>query len=224
MINPSIPPVRSIETPGFKERHSLAVRIWHWIFFLAIAASLVTVLLNATVFKARNNIGMVQQQLQEKGISVSADQARGVAHEFSDKLWNIHKIIGYVLGGLLLVRILLEFIQPRDEKLRIKLRRALNFIPHSPKEKEGKRHYTWVKWGYVVFYFLILVMALTGLGLAFEDAPFLKVWQRSIRNVHSFNQYLLYGYMLLHIGGVIVADISDHPGLVSGMINGKERA
>src|SRR5882762_6662282 len=179
MITPTIPVVRSVDGPGFKERHSLAVRIWHWVFFLAIAASLVTVLLNATVFKAGNNIVMVQQQLQEKGVTVNLGQARAVAHEFSDKLWNIHKIIGYVLGGLLLIRILMEFIQPRDEKLRIRLRRALNFIPHTPKEKSERRHYLQVKWGYLVFYFLILVMALTGLGLAFEDAPFLKDWQGS---------------------------------------------
>src|SRR5258708_40267507 len=85
-----------------KQKNSAAIRIWHWITALGFAASLITVLLGSTLFKTRNNISTVTEEVAAKGGSVSPDQARSVAHAFSDKLWDTHKIIGYVLCFLLL--------------------------------------------------------------------------------------------------------------------------
>ncbi len=95
--------------------------MWHWVFFLVLTASLVTVLFASTVFRTRSTIGLVQDQLQEKGVVVTKDQARSVAHEFSDRLWNLHTAIGYVLCGLSFCQIVIEFCQPREEKLGMKL-------------------------------------------------------------------------------------------------------
>ena len=211
------------KTVGFHEGHSAAIRIWHWAFFLGVAATLITVLLASTVFRTRNNISMVQEQLQQKGMTVSQDQARSVAHEYNDKLWGLHTYIGYFLCGLLLVRILIEIAQPGEEKLRNRLMRALHLSPGTLKERLERQHYIRVKVMYIVFYCLILTMALTGIGLAFEDFPLFKTWHQGITQVHSFVQYLIYGFILLHLGGVIMADLGEHKGLVSGMIHGKRR-
>jgi Ni/Fe-hydrogenase 1 B-type cytochrome subunit len=207
----------------FNENHSLAIRIWHWTFFLVLTASLVAVLFGSTVFRTKDNITLVQEQLQKKGATVSKDQAMAVAHEFSDKLWNLHKFIGYVLCALLLSRIIIEMAQLREEKLRVKIKKALGFKSGIPAEKMEQQHYIQVKIGYVVFYILILTMALTSLGLAFEDAPIVKDIQRPIKQVHSFVQYFIYGYILIHLLGVIRADLGKHKGLVSGMTHGKKR-
>ena len=207
--------------PVFREPHSLAIRIWHWIFFVFLTASLATVLLASTVFRTRNTIGLVQQQLQEKGAIVSEDQARAVAHAYSDKLWDLHTYLGYVLVGLLLSRIVIEITQPGDEKLRNKLKKAAGFPVADALGERERQHYLWVKRGYVLFYVLIGVMALTGLGLAFEDAPVLKEWHRGIKQVHALGQYFIYGFIVIHLAGVVRADWGKHKGLVSGMIHGK---
>jgi len=211
------------EIPGFNDRYSLAIRIWHWIFFLFLTATLVTVLLASTVFRTRNNISLVQEQLQEKSVIVSNDQARAVAHAYNDKLWILHTYIGYVLCVFLLARILIEITRPGEEKLGARIKKAMGFRAVLPEDKMEQRHYLQVKWGYVVFYLLILIMALTGLGLAFEDAPFLKTFHGAIKQVHSFVQYFIYAYILLHLAGVIRADLGKYQGLVSGMIHGKKR-
>jgi Ni/Fe-hydrogenase 1 B-type cytochrome subunit len=203
------------------EPHSVAIRIWHWIFFLVLTASLTTVLFGSTLFKTKRNIASVQTLLQEKGASVNKGQARAVAHAYSDKLWDLHTYIGYVLAGLLLSRIIIELAQPGEEKLTVKLRKAAAFVPANDLQKGDKNHYLLVKWVYVVFYILIGTMALTGLGLAFEDVPFLRDWHRAITQVHRFVQYFIYGFILLHLGGVIRADLGKQKGLVSGMIHGK---
>lgn len=207
----------------FKQPHSLAIRIWHWTFFLTLTATLVTVLFASTLFRTRNTIGLVQNQLQEKGITVTKDQARAVSHEFSDQLWDLHKVIGYVLCGLLLSRIIIEIFQPREERLMGRLKHALGFAPGNASERTDRTHYVRVKRTYLIFYLLILIMALTGLGLAFEDNPLLKAWHGNIKQVHSFVQYLIYGFILCHLVGVIWTDGNRHNGLVSGMIHGKKQ-
>lgn len=204
----------------FNEKHSLLIRIWHWTTFLLFFATLTTVLLASTLFTTRSNIKMVQEQVQSKGGSVTADQARSVAHEYSDKLWNTHKIIGYVLCFSLLSRILIEVSQSKEEKISARFKHALDYSSKKTNPEGDHAHYLLVNRGYILFYILFLVMALTGLVLAFEDVEFLKPIHKASNSIHSFTQYLIYFYILAHIVGVIRADIGRNKGIISGMING----
>lgn len=94
------------------------------------------------------------------------------------------------------------------------------FQPTTAEESNEKKHYLTIKWTYVVFYILILVMASTGPVLAFENVPFFQQIRRPVKSVHSFTQYLIYAFALLHIAGVVPADNLHYPGLVSRMIGG----
>ncbi len=175
------------------------------------------------MFKIKENVGMVTEQLERKGVTVTENQARGVAHEYSDKIWMLHKYVGYGLCFLLLSRVLLEAAQPNEEKYKVKLKRALGFEAKSDSDKEDKKHYLLVKRGYLLFYFLFFVMALTGLGLAYEDLKFLDPIHDSLKNLHKYTQYTIYAYILLHLVGVVKEEIGKHNGIVSGMIHGKKR-
>jgi hypothetical protein len=53
-------PLTSQPSPvTFIEPHSLAIRIWHWTFFVVLTASLTTVLFASTLFRTRDNIAGV---------------------------------------------------------------------------------------------------------------------------------------------------------------------
>ena len=104
-------------TSYFTQKHALAIRIWHWVTFILFTATIIMVLLANTLFDTRGNIGMVQDQIKDKGGMVTNDQARNVAHEYNDKLWNTHKIIGYFLCFALLSRIVIEIAISKEEKI-----------------------------------------------------------------------------------------------------------
>ncbi|MEO6915409.1 MAG: cytochrome b/b6 domain-containing protein [Chitinophagaceae bacterium] len=212
-----------IENSLFSERHSLSVRIWHWLLFLGISCTLITVLLASTFFSTGDNITLVQEQIESKGGSVTKIQARAVAHEYNDKLWMLHKYIGYGLSFLLLSRVFIEIFHSKEEKLSAKIKNALN-VPGRLFAFSDKSHYLMAKAGYLFFYSIFLVMALTGLGLAFEDVPFLKEIHGPIKSVHSFVQYLIYFYIIAHLIGTVRADVTSHSGIISGMINGNKKA
>ena len=59
---------------------------------------------------------MVQEQVQQKGVLFTEKQASAVAHEYSDKLWMLHKCIGYSLSFLLLWRIIARITIDKEKK------------------------------------------------------------------------------------------------------------
>ena len=202
----------------FKSKHALAIRIWHWITFSLFTATIIMVLLANTMFNTHDNINMVQDQVKEKGGLVTPDQAKNVAHEYNDKLWNTHKIIGYFLCFALLSRIVIEVALSKEDKILNKIKQAKSLAIQQP-EISGTTHYLLVKYSYLFFYLLFFIMAATGLILAYEDVEFLKPIHNSSKSIHEFCQYLMYGYIVVHLVGVIRADVTKYPGLISRMIN-----
>ncbi len=198
---------------SFNENHSLAVRLWHWVTSVTIIFTIVLVLMGTFMFKMHDNIPMVQEQLEHKGVTVTKDQARSVAHEYSDKIWMLHKYVGYGLAFLLLCRIILE----------TKIKNALGFQANTVSEKEDRTLFLYVKRGYLLFYLIFIVMGLSGLVLAFEDVKALDPIHDLMGDVHEYTQYLIYAYILLHLMGVIREEMGKYPGIISGMIHGKKR-
>ncbi len=195
----------------------LSVRLWHWLTVVLMIGAVTTVLLNSTLFKTRNNIAMVQAQVQSEGGSITEKQARSVAHEYNDKLWMVHKYIGFGLSFLLLCRIVAEVTISKEKKLRTRIQQAINI----PVKSTESKHYLYVQYGYVVFYLLLFFMALTGLVLAFEDWQWLDAVHKPAKQIHGFLQYGFYAYAVLHIAGTIRADLTNYGGIISRMINGK---
>ncbi|HLZ15701.1 MAG TPA: cytochrome b/b6 domain-containing protein [Cyclobacteriaceae bacterium] len=208
---------------SFNENHSFALRIWHWATSLTIIFTIVLVLMGTFMFRMRDNIGMVQEQLEHKGAAVTKDQARSVAHEYSDKIWMLHKYVGYGLAFLLFCRVVLESMQPGEEKFKTKIKNALGFQAKTDGEKSERRLYLYVKRGYLLFYLIFIVMALSGLVLAFEDVKALDPIHGLMGDVHEFTQYLIYTYILVHLIGVVREEIGKHPGIISSMVHGKKR-
>lgn len=214
------PTRRSPVHPQQIKKNSPGLRLWHWLNALVITGSLLTVLLNSTLLKTRKNAVFIHDQLKEAGATVTNDQARSVAHELSDKIWTLHTYFGYVLVGLVVFRLLLEFFQVADQKFIRNLKSAYSKYNGIKEQRETARHDFWVKTVYAMFYLMIITMALTGLCLAFEDdVPALKAIH-AFREIHQFTMYLILAFIFVHLAGVFLAERKESPGIVSDMING----
>jgi Ni/Fe-hydrogenase 1 B-type cytochrome subunit len=212
-----------IRSSLFIQKHSVAIRIWHWSTFIVMSFSMITVLFASTLLDPKGNIGEVQSQLKEKGAIVTEDQAWAVTHAFEDKMWDLHKFLGYALSLLLLARIVIEFTQTKEEKLQTKIKSALQLYKRKGHDFKESKHYLIVKWSYVLFFVLLLFMAVTGLLLAFGfELGLPRETHHLIKEIHGFGQYLIYTFVFFHIAGVVIADLGKSIGIVSGMINGGE--
>jgi Ni/Fe-hydrogenase 1 B-type cytochrome subunit len=217
-----IEPVRRDIGPPYQiKKHSAPLRLWHWLNTIIISGSLITVLINSTITDQRGTSGLVKDELQKSGVSVSNDQARSVAHALSDSVWDVHKYFGYCLAGLLLFRLLLEFFQVADQKFIRRLKRAYVQFNTIKKNRQESLHDLTVKIIYAVFYVLLIIQVITGLFLSFEDAmaPFKSI-RHSVKDVHGFCMYLILAFIVVHLAGVFLAERKNSKGIVSDMING----
>ena len=206
------------------KKNSASLRFWHWANFIVITGSLLTVLLNRTVTGGRSTRPFFKETLEKAGAKITDDQAKQLAHDFSDKIWDIHTDFGYFLAGLFLFRILLEFFQIADQKLIRKLKAAYSHFKTVKEQRQAALHTLSVNITYLVFYILLLIMVVTGLFLAFEDAmePY-KAIRHSVKEVHGFVMYLILAFTTAHLIGVFLAEHrKDGKGIVSDMINGGE--
>jgi Ni/Fe-hydrogenase 1 B-type cytochrome subunit len=202
------------------KKNSASIRLWHWLNAIVISGSLLTVLLNSTLLKTRKAAVVIQDQLKEAGATVTNDQARHAAHELSDKVWTLHTYLGYGLAALVVFRLLLEFFQLADQKFLTALKRLYQQYKATKQNRAQVKHDFWVKTLYAMFYLMIIIQCITGLCLAFEDdVPALKAIH-AIREIHAFNMYLILGFIVMHLGGVYLAERKNQPGIVSDMING----
>ena len=214
---------QSIQSSLFIQKHSKFIRIWHWLTFLVLAFSMITVLFASTLLEPRDNIGLVQNQLKEKGAVVTQDQAWGVTHAFEDKMWDLHKYIGFGLAFLLLSRIVIEFSLSEEEKLQARIKNVLLLYNQTGPDKKENRHYLLVKWSYLLFYILLFFMSVTGMMLAFGfELGLSRQINHFIKEIHGFGQYLIYAFVFVHLCGVVIADIGKSKGIISGMIHGGE--
>jgi len=214
---------QGIESSPFIQKHSSLIRIWHWVTFLVLSASMITVLINATMLNPRDNIGLVQNQLKEKGLTASEEQAFAVSHEYEDKMWDVHKLLGFGLAFLLVARVLIEITLPGNEKIRSRIKNTMSLLKLNDENKVQYKHYLNVKRVYMLFYTILILMALTGLGLAFgRDLGFTREIHNAVKTVHSILQYCMYAFVLIHLIGVVIAENTKDKGIVSGMINGNK--
>ena len=214
------PSIKDIEHLNQKKKYSSPLRLWHWLSAIVIAGSLLTVLANSTITNNRKNAAIIKTELLNNKIAVNSDQARSAAHEISDKVWELHTYFGYILAALLLFRLIVEILQPADQKLIPKIKSAYSNYLVIKQHRELARQEFVVKTLYAVFYLLLMIMVVTGLCLAFEDnvAALKKI--HAIKEIHGFCMYLIIAFIVVHLAGVFLAERKDSPGIVSDMING----
>ncbi len=205
----------------FIQTNSAAIRIWHWLTFLFVIALMITVLLESTVLNQRQNIPVVQAELQKKGVTVNNNQALAVSHLYAEKMWDLHKLLGYALTFLVLARIVIEVTQKKEEGMKFRFENALQGLQQSGDNNKDLLHYLLVRISYSVFYLVLLAMATTGMLIAFgSDLGISGPVRHTIKEVHGIFQYLIYAFVAFHLVGVILAELKKAKGIVSGMING----
>lgn len=198
----------------FKKYQPLVIRLWHWADAFLILGLLLTVLLRKTLLSWRTNSKLIEGMMQENGTPVTFEFARKVAVTIRDPLWDWHIYMGYALAAFFVVRLIAAFMnrgKDRQRSLR-NLFKARNF------------HVFGAYLLYRVFYFMTAFMIISGLILVFKEQ---LGWEKntfsSIKELHELSMWFFVGFVVLHIGGVVLTEVKDEPGLVSDMINGGKK-
>lgn len=69
-----------------------------------------------TFLSWRTNAAFIETKIQESGGSVTPEAAKTIAQGLRDVMWEWHYYIGFALGGLLVMRILVGILQLKSAR------------------------------------------------------------------------------------------------------------
>ena len=184
--------------------YSALYRLMHWSIAICMILLLFTIFLRLTWLEKNNVAAIIQNFLGERGAALSQDDAILLAKKIRKPMWDWHIYLGYALTGLYSLRMLLPLFGK---------------MPFSSPFNAQLDRQTKIQYGiYLVFYVLVAVSLTTGLLIEFGP----KSIKDPMEEIHELSIYYLVGYMILHIGGVLLADFTKAPGIISRIISGKD--
>lgn len=185
--------------------YSAIYRIMHWAMALCIIFLLITIFLRLTWMNKENVADIIQNYLSTKSVALSRDEIIVLAKQIRKPMWSWHIYTGYILTGLFSLRLLLPFFGAM--KFSNPLRKGLPL--------KAKFQY----WAYIIFYLGLAISLATGLIIEFGP----KTLKKPVEEIHVLSLYYLIPFLIVHIGGVILAEFSNQPGIVSRIIRGGNR-
>ncbi len=222
MMAPSPAPVQTPVAPPTHD-YSGPLRVWHWGNALLVSGQLLTILFLMVIVNARSAVPEFIKAASKNGAAPTEQQGRAFAHIISDRIWQWHIVIGLALAAFWLLRVVLELRGPAEMRYSTRLlvvARKYRLAP--PADKGDARHALLAKTTYALFYLFLTVMVFTGLALTWaDDVAFLHGIEHPVKEVHNVTMYLILGFAVVHVAGVVWAELTADHGLISRMIGGK---
>ncbi|WP_374032526.1 cytochrome b/b6 domain-containing protein [Bdellovibrio bacteriovorus] len=206
---------------SFKKYQPLSLRVWHWLNALAILGLLGTAFLRKTFLSWRTNSALIENKLQEAGTTITPELAKDIAVSIRTPMWDWHYVLGFTLGGLLLVRVLVGIFAVKKCPATHAAQSAWNLRKVPAGQKANAVHYTLVKTGYALFYLVTVFMVASGLLLYFKtELGISKEALNPVKEIHELMMWFFVAFVVGHIVGIVVAENRHDQGLVSDMIHG----
>ncbi|TGD83213.1 cytochrome b/b6 domain-containing protein [Hymenobacter wooponensis] len=203
------------------KRNSLGLRLWHWANAAVVSGLLITILFLFVIVKMKTAGPEFQKVLSKEGVTFSREQERGLTRIVSHRIWDWHIGLGVALTALLVLRVAVEMVQKGAQRFGVKLRVARQIFRQRGSDLQDARHSLLVKYSYLAFYLMLVVMVVTGLVLIYaDDVEFLHRLEHTVKEVHNFTMYLVIAFTVGHLVGVVYAEVTKNRGIVSDMIHG----
>ena len=186
--------------------YSKVYRILHWLIAFSFILLLITIFLRKTWMEKNHVAEIIQAFLADKGYpALPEDDAILLAKKIRKPMWDWHIYLGYVLTGLYCIRLAVPFFG------------EMKFSSPFKAGLDMKTKFQF--WVYLVFYVCTAVSLITGLIIEFGP----KEYKKPMEEIHELSLYYLLGFMILHFGGVLIAELTSDKGLVSRIISGSKK-
>lgn len=149
--------------------------------------------------------GIIQDFLATTDLTLSEDDSISLAKKIRKPMWVWHNYIGYVLVGLYMIRLIvplfgeMKFPNPFKKDLTV-MEKIQN-------------------WVYLVFYLCVAISLTTGLLIVYGSDSIHELMEE----IHVLSIYYLLTFIIWHLGGVLIAELTNQQGIVSRIISGKKR-
>lgn len=184
-----------------REEYPVIYRILHWSIAICFILLLITIFLRMNWMSQNHIADTIRKFLQSKNQSLSDDELKMLARQIRKPMWDWHFYLGYVLTGLFAVRLILPVFG------------IMKFSNPFKKEIGLKERFQYLI--YWVFYVFVTISLVTGLMIEFGPVTL----KHSMAAIHVLSIYYLVAYIIIHLLGVLIAELTDQPGIISRTIS-----
>ena len=174
-------------------------RILHWVMALAMPVLFITGFLRMYWMNKNNTVAVIES----KTSAIPKEQMTDIAKTILEPMWQWHEVFAYIMIFAFVARIIymlaggIRFPNP--------------FKSNQPL-KERLQGFT-----YVYFYLFVFISAFT--GICFEKDLF-SAYLDNIEVVHKWGIYWFPIFIVLHLIGIVAAELTNKKGITSKMIGG----
>lgn len=185
--------------------YSSIYRIMHWAIALCMLTLLLTVFLRLTWLNKDHVADIIQNYMSGTDKPMTREEAITLAKQIRKPMWNWHLYLGYVLSGLFLIRLTLPLFG------------RMKFVNPFNKQLSAKTKFQY--WVYIVFYIGVVTTLVTGLIMDFGP----KTMKKPMETIHVLSLNYLIPFVILHLSGVLLAEFTEQPGIISRIVRGEKQ-
>ena len=175
----------------------------HWAIAFTLLFILFTIFLRLTWLNRETVANIIKANLPADK-TLSDKEIMTIARQIRTPMWHWHIYLGYILTGLYIIRISLPFFGQMKYS--------------SPFKKELSTKVKFQFWVYIIFYICVAASLFTGLMIEFGPESL----KDQMEEIHVLSIYYLITFLILHIGGVLLAEFTSDKGIVSRIVSGKK--
>jgi cytochrome b561 len=175
-------------------------RVLHWAIAALMFVLFITGFLRMQWMGRGPVVNAINQALPNT--TLTGKEKSGIAKAIMSPMWEWHEVAAYIILAAFVLRIIymiakgIRFPNPVNKN-------------NSVKEKmQG--------WIYILFYLFVAVAAITGFYLKWIDGDLKDIME----TVHKWAIYWFPVFILLHFGGIVIAECTGKKGITSRMIGG----
>jgi cytochrome b561 len=182
--------------------YSPIYRLMHWLIAFCMLFILLTIFLRLTWMNKENVAEIIQSYLSTTDQHLSDEQLIVLAKQIRKPMWQWHIWAGYAMVALYSIRMLLPLFG------------QMKFSNPLEKGLDTKTKFQF--WVYTVFYLFVAASLTTGLIIEFGPKEIKDV----VETIHKQSIYYLLAFIVLHFGGILMAEFTSQQGIISRILGG----
>jgi cytochrome b561 len=182
-----------------KTKYSILHRSLHWIMAISMIILFVTGFLRMYWMSKKSFL----EAMSSQKVDATTEQIKEAYKLIRQPMWEWHEIVANILILAFIVRIVYMLVKG--------IRFPNPFTKNTP-WKERFQGFV-----YIYFYVFVLISGFTGLSLEYHIFP---SQDEAFETIHKWGIYWFPIFIVLHLGGIVIAELTSKKGIVSKMIGG----
>lgn len=175
-------------------------RVLHWVMALAMPVLFITGFLRMYWMNKNHIIGIIESKTNV----IPKEQMTKIAVSIREPMWQWHEIFANIMIFAFIARILYMIVK------------GIRF-PNPFQRNQGLKE-RFQGFIYVYFYLFVFISAFTGICI---EKDLFSAYQDNIETVHKWGIYWFPIFIMLHLLGIVVAELTNKKGITSKMIGGE---